>query len=86
MRKNDTTLETARRNTGKLEAVRTATIMGRAKDHFGIMISADAQRHWIRNIESVKSLLGLLTEAERAAVAPATLAEWNADLEADPAP
>jgi hypothetical protein len=37
-------------------------------------------RHRIRNIESVKSLLGIPTEAERVAVDRATPAEWYADL------
>jgi hypothetical protein len=35
---------------------------------FGIVISAAALRYRIRNIESVKSLLGIPTEAERVAV------------------
>jgi hypothetical protein len=48
--------------------------------HFRIVISADTLRHRIRNIDSVKSLLGIPTEAERVAVDCATLAEWNADL------
>jgi hypothetical protein len=48
--------------------------------HFSIVISADTLRHRLRNIESVKPLLGIPTEAERVAVDPAALAEWYADL------
>jgi hypothetical protein len=48
--------------------------------HFGIVISADTLRHRIRSIKSVKSLLGIPTEAERVSVDGATLAEWYADL------
>jgi hypothetical protein len=48
--------------------------------HFGIVISADTLRHRIRNIESVKSLVGIPTEAERVGVDGATLTEWYADL------
>jgi hypothetical protein len=37
-------------------------------------------RHRLRNIESVKSLLGIPTEPERVAVEPAALAECYTDL------
>jgi hypothetical protein len=57
---NDRALKKARENTEKLEAVRTAAITDRAKDHFGI-----------RNIESVKSLFGIPSEAERLATSSA---------------
>jgi hypothetical protein len=43
--------------------------------HFSIVISADTLRHRLRNIESVKSRLGIPMEAERAAVDSAALAE-----------
>jgi hypothetical protein len=45
-----------------------------------MVINADTLRHRMRNIDSVKSLLGIPTEAERAPVDHATLAEWYADL------
>jgi hypothetical protein len=48
--------------------------------HFSIVSSADTLRHRLRIIESVKSLLGSPTEAERVAVDLAALAEWYADL------
>jgi hypothetical protein len=48
--------------------------------HFGVVISADTLRHRIRNIESVKSLLDIPSQAERLAVDRARLADWYADF------
>jgi hypothetical protein len=50
------------------------------QDHFTIVIIADTLSHRPRNIESVKSLLVIPTEAERIAVDRTALAEWYADL------
>jgi hypothetical protein len=58
-----------------------AEILDLLQYHHSTVLSSESLRHIIRNMPSVKSAIGIPTEAERVSVDPTAIDQWYAELE-----
>jgi hypothetical protein len=60
-----------------------AELLDLLQTHHDVSLSADTLRHIIRNLEGVKSVIGIPMEAERVSVDPAEIEAWFTELAAE---